>query len=142
MDEPQARVEVGPDGQLILIDPMAVAVAKAVAKHNCKNTLAANADRVDHFRRRVVELGRNPNDTVIVLANVDDMAGSILAEALMPGFSWEEIRARGEIPFARGLAAREGVVEFIKTVDPEIVVEENPQQVQIIVVDHGTCEIF
>ena len=142
MDEPQARVEVGPDGQLILIDPMAVAVAKAVAKHNCKNTFAINADRVEHFRNRVIQLGRSPKDTVIVLANVDDMAGGILAESLMPGFSWEEIRARGEIPFARGLAARNGVVEFVKKVDPEIVIDDDPQQVQVIVVDHGTCEIF
>lgn len=142
MDEPQARVEVGPDGQLILIDPMGAAVAKAVAKHNCKNTLAINADRVEHFRNRVIQLGRNPKDTVIVLANVDDTAGGILAEALMPGFSWDEIRARGEIPFARGLAARDGVVEFVKKVDPDIVVDDDPQQVQVIVVDHGTCEIF
>jgi len=142
MDEPQARVEVGPDGQLILIDPVGAAVIKAVSKHNCKNTLAINADRVEHFRNRVVQLGRNPKDTVIVLANVDDMAGSILAESLMPGFSWDEIRARGEIPFARGLAARDGVVEFVKKVDPELVVDDDPQQVQVIVVDHGTCEVF
>lgn len=142
MDEPQARVEVGPDGQLILIDPMAAAVAKAVAKHNCKNTLEANADRVAHFRNRVVQLGRSPKDTVIVVANVDDTAGGILADALMPGFSWDEIRARGEIPFARGLAARDGVLEFVKKVDPDLVIDDNPKQVQVVVVDHGTCEIF
>jgi len=142
MNEPQARVEVGPDGQLILIDPTFAAVVKAIAKHNCKNTLEANADRIAHFRNRVVELGRSPKDTVIVIANVDDKAGGILAESLMPGFSWDEIRARGEIPCARGLAERDGVVQFIKTVDPDIVINDDPQQVQIIVVDHGTCVIF
>lgn len=142
MDEPTARVEVGPNGELVLIDPMAYAVAKAVSKHNCKNTLEANADRVIHFRNRVVERGLNPQNTVIVVANVDDTAGGILADALMPGFNWDEIRQRGEIPFARGLAARDGVIEFVKKVDPEIVIDDNPEQVQVIVVDHGTCEIF
>ena len=81
MNEQQARVEVGPDGQLILIDPTFAAVVKAIAKHNCKNTLEANADRIAHFRNRVVELGRSPKDTVIVIANVDDKAGGILAES-------------------------------------------------------------
>jgi hypothetical protein len=141
MDEPTARVEVGPNGELILI-PMACAVVKAVSKHNCKNTLAANADRVIHFRNRVIEKGLNPQNTVIVVTNVDDALGEILADALMPGFNWDEIRQRGEIPFARGLAARDGVIEFVKKVDPEMVIDDNPKEVQVIVVDHGTCEIF
>lgn len=142
MNEPTAKVEVGPNGELILIDPMACAVAKAVAKHNCKNTFDAHADRVIHFFNRVVELGLNSQNTVIVIANVDDPLGSILADVLMPGFNWNEIRQRGEIPFARGLAVRDGVIEFVKKVDPEIVIDDNPEQVQVIVVDHGTCEIF
>jgi hypothetical protein len=142
MDEPTARVEVGPNGELVFIDPMAYAVAKAISKHNCKNTLAANADRIVHFRNRVIERGLNPKNAVIVVANVDDTLGAILADALMPGFNWEEIRQRGETPFARGLAERDGVIKFVKKVDPEIVIDDNPKQVQIIVVDHGTCEIF
>lgn len=142
MDEPTARVEVGPNGELVLIDPVACAVAKAVAKHNCRNTFEANADRVVHFRNRVIERGLNPQNTVIVVANVDDTAGGILADSLMPGFNWDEIRQRGEIPFARGLAARDGVIGFVKAVDPEMVIDDNPKEVQVIVVDHGTCEIF
>ena len=77
-----------------------------------------------------------------MLANADDVAGNILAKALMPGFNWDEIRARNEIPFARGLAGRDGVMEFVKSVDPDIVINDNPQQVEIVVVDYGTCEIF
>lgn len=142
MDEPQARVEVGPDGQLILIDPVAASVALAVAKHNCRNTLALSADRVDYFRQRAVQLGQGPKEVVIVVINVDDKAGEILAEALMPGFNWDEIRAKGETPVARGLAGRDGVIEFAKKIDPNLVVDDNPSELQVVVVDHSTCEIF
>src|ERR1700678_829317 len=41
---PTARVEEV-DGQLVLIDPMAVAVIKAVEKHNCRNTLKLHYER-------------------------------------------------------------------------------------------------
>lgn len=88
------------DGQLVLDDPEAVAVISAVSKHNCKNTLAMNADRVEHFKRRLTERGMTADQAVIVLLNVDDVHGGPLADVLMPGHNWQEIRDRGEVPFA------------------------------------------
>jgi hypothetical protein len=70
-DEPRAVVrEV--DGRLVLDDPVAAAVACAVAKHNCGATYAANAERASHFRRRAAELGRTPAEVVVVVLAVDD----------------------------------------------------------------------
>src|SRR6185436_4774477 len=46
---------------------------------------------------------------VVVLLNVDDVHGGPIADMLMPGHNWQEIRDRGEVPFARGLAMRSGI---------------------------------
>ncbi|HEY4475331.1 MAG TPA: hypothetical protein VJB92_01235, partial [Candidatus Paceibacterota bacterium] len=73
-DYPRAVVrEV--DGKLVLDDPDAVAMIHAVGKHNCKNTLELNADRVKHFKRRLAERGMTADKAVIVLLNVDDVHG-------------------------------------------------------------------
>lgn len=101
------------DGQLVLDDPDAVAVIQAVEKHNCRNTLDLNADRVAHFKRRLAERRLTAADAVIVLLNVDDIHGGPLADLLMPGYNWQEVRDRGEIPFARGLAMRQGIQETL-----------------------------
>ena len=55
---PTARVrEV--NGQLVLEDPQAMAVIKAVEKHNCRATLKMHYERVQHFTRRIAEKGLN-----------------------------------------------------------------------------------
>ena len=53
MDEPRAMIRHLPDGTLVLDDPDALAVAKTVAKHNCRNTLALQQERVAHFSQRI-----------------------------------------------------------------------------------------
>src|SRR3990167_7598907 len=108
------------DGQLVLDDPVAVAVISAVEKHNCRNTLELNADRVEHFKRRLTERGMTPDQAVIVLLNVDDVHGGPLADVLLPqGHNWQEIRDKGEIPFARGLATRDGIQEVLNVFDKD-----------------------
>ena len=82
------------DGQLVLDDPDALAVTRAIGKINCKNTVDACADRVAHFRRRVVALSLPPSSVVIVLLNVDDPHGGALADVLMPGHDWQVYRDR------------------------------------------------
>ena len=79
---------------------------RAVGKHNCINTLKMNADRVEDFKERVAIRGLANADVVIVVMNVNDHNGAMLADALMPGHDWQAIRDRGETPFARGLARR------------------------------------
>ena len=59
------------NGQLVLDDPNARAVIGAVSKHNCKNTLEINADRVSHFKKRLAERGMTADQAVIVLLNVE-----------------------------------------------------------------------
>ena len=142
MDEPRARVEMV-DGQPVLIDPDAVAVARAVAKHNCRATLEAQADRVEHFRRRAAEKGCSPAEVVITLIAVDDIHGRELADILMPGFDWQAIRGRGEVPFARGLAAREGIQQALGIFDQEAADKLRAAAgLAVVVVDHGVAEVF
>ena len=131
------------DGQLVLDDPVAVAVISAVEKHNCRNTLELNADRVEHFKRRLTERGMTPDQAVIVLLNVDDVHGGPLADALMPGHNWQEIRDKGEIPFARGLAMRNGIQEALDAFDKDAATKlRSISDVAVVVVDHGVAEVF
>lgn len=141
-DYPRAVVrEV--DGQLVLDDPDAVAVIQVVAKHNCKSTLKINADRVEHFKNRITELGRTADQVVIVLLNVDDVHGGLLADVLMPGHNWQEYRDRGEVPFARGLAMRDWIQEALGTFDGDAATKlQGMTEVAVVVVDHGIAEVF
>lgn len=131
------------NGQLVLDDPDALAVFTVVNKRNCHNTLKINTDRVKHFKQRLGELGKTASDTVIVLLNVDDNYGGAIAEILMPGFDWQEIRDRGEIPFARGLAGKEGIAGILGTFDKEAATKlRDMEHVAVVVVDHGVAEVF
>ena len=131
------------DGKLVLDDPNAVAVVHAVEKHNCHNTLEMNADRVKHFKNRLAERGMNAEQAVIVLLNVDDVHGGPLADFLMPGHNWQEIRDKGEIPFARGLAMRKGIQEALVAFDTEAATKlQDMTDVAVVVVDRGVAEVF
>ena len=142
-EAPMATVEVNEAGQLVLNDPVGLAVARAVEKHNCRLTLEANADRVEHFRRRAVELGRSNADVVVVLANVNDHNGSVIADILMPGHDWQQFRDRGEVPFARGLAGRAGVQEFAEVIDKDAADKLwSFDGLAVVVVDRGVVEVF
>ncbi|MDO8664899.1 MAG: hypothetical protein Q7K44_05170 [Candidatus Liptonbacteria bacterium] len=117
--------------------------SNAVEKYNCRNTLELNADRVDHFKRRLTERGMTAAQAVIVLLNVDDVHGGPLADILMPGHNWQEIRDRGEVPFARGLAMREGIQMALEIFDKEAATKlQGMTDVAVVVVDYGVAEIF
>jgi len=141
-NEPRAVVrEV--DGQLVLDDPYAVAVIKAVEKHNCRNTLELNVDRVAHFKQRLMDRNMSADEAVIVVINVDDIHGGPLADALMPGHNWQEIRDRGEVPFARGLAMRDGIQEFLEHFDCEAATKlKEITDIAVVVIDRGVAEVF
>jgi len=144
MDKPRATVrEI--DGQLVLDDPDAVEVIRAVGKHNCRGTYEMNEERVEHFCNRIKEKGLSPADIVIVLINVDDPHGRYLADALMPGHDWQSIRDQGQIPYARGLAKREGIQEIVETFDQdaaEKLAALGDDKVGVVVVDHQVAEVF
>lgn len=138
-----AHVERDSAGNLVLIDPEGVAVARAVAKHNCRLTLDAHKDRVAHFQQRFRELDCDVQQVVIVLANVDHESGAVLADALMPGQDWQQYRDRGEVPFARGLAGRDGVQEFLNVLDGDAAEKlKNATGLSVVVIDYGVAEVF
>lgn len=141
---PQAYVtEI--EGSIVLVDPIAVEMIRAVAKSNCKNTYQMNEERILHFKNRIQELQKSPKEVVIVVINVDDKNGEPIAEALMPGFDWQEIRNSGEIPFARGLAMKEGMHGALEIFDfeaAEALSIMNDDEIAVVVVDHGVAEIF
>ncbi len=93
-------------------------VTAAIDRTACEEFLRANAERVDHFKRRVGERGDDPADVVIVVLDMDDQFGGEIVAALMPAFDPQPIRDRGEKPVARGLAGREGIQEAIDLYDP------------------------
>lgn len=134
------------DGQIVLDDPDALAVIKGIGKANCRRTFEAQAERVAHFKRRIHELGREPDEVLIVLLNVDDPNGGQLAEVLMPGQeeTWETFRRAGQIPFARGLAARPGIEDLVSGMDPEAgeKLRALRGKVAVVVMDHETVEVF
>lgn len=141
-EQPQATVrEI--DGQLVLVDPVAVSVITAVEKQNCRKTMEAQIDRVEHFKRRMTELKKSPNDVVIVLLNVDDIHGGPVAEHLMPNTDWQPFRDNGEIPFARGLADRKGICEIVCSIDKQAGEELNGIfEPAVVVMDHGVVGVF
>ncbi len=141
---PRARV-IEVDGQLVLDDPDAVAVIRAVERHNLEGLLEVNGDRIEHFRSRAKALGEDSKTTVIVVLIVDDPNGRILADLLMPGHDWQAIRDRGEIPVARGLAFREGIVGALSAFD-EVAAKQletwDSERLAVVAVDQGVAGVF
>lgn len=131
------------DGQLVLEDPVAFALICAINKINCKRTFDLNADRIQHFKNRITEKGLTPDDVVIVVINVDDVHGGPIADVLMPDFNWQEIRDRGETPYARGLATRAGIQEILENFDEEASKKlKTVTDVAVVVVNYGVAEVY
>jgi hypothetical protein len=143
-DENKPVVREDENGNPVLDDPTARGMIEAVSKHNCRLTYEAQLERVDHFARRMDLPGRDVNELCIVLLNVDDPHGGALAELLMPGHDWQPYRDRGEVPFARGLAGRQGIQDILSSFDiaAAVKVSELKDKLITVVVDHGTAEVF
>jgi len=100
---------------------------------------------IEHFTKRMTALGQNADTVVIVLLNVDDPNGGALADALMPGHDWQAMRDQGQIPFARGLAGREGIQEALEVIDKDAAKKLRETVLgskRVVVVDHGVAEVF
>ena len=131
------------DGKTVLIDPAGYALMQAVNKSNCESTYLAQIERVQHFKNRIAEKKLDPKTVVITLINVDSPYGYEIAEALMPGHDWQQYRDKGEIPFARGLAMKNGMIEMIALFDKEASEKINKiEGVPVVVVDHSVAEVF
>lgn len=131
------------DGKTVLIDPVGYAVMQAVNKSNCENTYLSQMDRVKHFKNIITEKEIDPTTVVIVLINIDSPYGGEIAEVLMPGHDWQQYRDQGEIPFARGIMLKEGMIEIIATFDKEASEKITKiESVPVVVIDHSVAEIF
>ena len=130
-------------GEMVLLDPEAVAAIRAVNKYNCRFLLEANAERVEYFTRRIAEREDDPRDVMIVVLNVDDRLGGLFADELMPGHDWQSYRDRGELPVARGLAGRRSITDVLTTLDADSASELRAiDGMAVMVVDHGVVAIF
>lgn len=145
--DPNMRLvqEVNEDDVLVLDDPDAVAVMRAVEKHNCRTLFEDSAERVEYFKGRLAIRGLDPKDFCIVLLNVDDPHGGSITEILMPGngAQWQSLRDQGMTPIARGMASRQDLSEIVKTFDKEA--GEKLQSMEgtvVLVVDRGVAEVF
>lgn len=114
------------------------------AKGACLTTLRESAERVTHFVGRIATLGKTTAEVVVVLLRVDDPHGGPLSEALMPGYDWAPVRAMGMVPYARGLAGREGIQETVDLIDAEVGarLREMVDVPVVVVMDRGVCEVF
>lgn len=134
------------DGQLVLEDPDAAAVLRAIAKRNCDATVEQLRDRVRHFVQRFAELGLTAAGACIVIANVDTHAGELVADATMPGHDWQAYRDRGEIPYARGLATTPGIYGVVDLVDEEEAAKLDElvkrERLALVVFDHDVCVVY
>lgn len=131
------------DEEFISNNPEAALMAKAIGKANCMNLFDLNTDRVEHFKNRVTELNRTAADTVIVLINVDDVHGRSIADILMPGFNWQEVRDRGMVPIARGLASKAAIQDMLAQFDVEACKKlKGMTELAVVVVDEAVAEVF
>ena len=132
------------DGELVLIDLAAASVIEVVNKHNCEQTLNSQRERVEHFKRRITELGHSSENVIILLANVDSDNGVCIAELTMPGHDWQQYRDKGEKPFARGLCDRQGIELFLSNSGYHNAEQKlkNCQGIAIVVIDYDTAEVF
>lgn len=134
------------DWQLVLDDPDGLAVLTAVNKHNCKNTFREQAERVVYFATRAS--ARSPSDTpcVMVILNADEELGGNMAEILMPGngAQWQAMRDADQVPFARGLAGREGMQRVLDEFDA-VAAEKlrlMTDVLPVVVMDYDVIEVF
>jgi hypothetical protein len=131
------------DGRLVLDDPDALAVMRAVEKHNCRVLLDDSSERVQYFKGRMIERGLPTKEFCIVLLNVDDRHGGPIADLLMPGHDWQAYRDQGQLPVARGMASRGALSEIVASFDKEAGDKlrdlEGPV---VLVVDRGVAEVF
>lgn len=65
----------------------------------------------------------------------------IPGDALMPGTDWQAIRDQGQVPFARGLAGREGqgMLDFL---DAEAAGKRHMNDLAVVVVDYEVADVF
>lgn len=142
-NEPKAIVhEV--DGKLILEDPFAVAVIRGINIAKCNTVHEYNSNRIQHFKERLLFKKLPVSEWLIIIANVDDQHGKVVANALMPGYDWDQYRSIGQVPYARGLTTRVYIQSVLDVIDPVAAEELRAvtDKVITVVIDAGIAVVF
>lgn len=89
-------------------------------KENHKRCVITASNQQDFVRRsvdRVIErrLANPTDDAMIVILSIDQSMGQALADVLMPmpDKHWNDIRAQGRRPYARGVVPRKFIQGFL-----------------------------
>lgn len=137
---------LGPDGRPVGPEVDALTGVQRDAIMACGDFLRANIERIDHFKRRVAELGRSGKDTIITLIDVDDPTGhgKLFADMLMPDHNWQQFRDKGETPVARGLANKDGFPDILSELgfDEAARALITTEDLQVMVVHAGAIQII
>ena len=79
----------------------------------------------------------------MVLFNVDDPNGGVLADITMPGHDWDQYRAQGQTPIASGLLKREWVQKAVTPINANAA--ESVRMMEgfiVVVVSDGVAMVF
>jgi len=98
-----------------------------------------NKERLVQLAARAKEKGK---DFGVICIDVDDPTFSEVVEALMPGHDWEQYRARGETPIARGVVPDDLLRAVVDSFYPAAVDEFSHAEVNILVCASGGCSVL
>lgn len=110
--------------------------------------LRVDPERIRHFVKRFAEMGVNPREEFIVSLCMDDPCGAALGDALIPGrdSAWDEIRAQGGIPFARGIATigvlADGLAEHAPNAARRLAELRATGTIAVLVMDLNTVAVY
>ena len=92
--------------------------------------LAANMLNLQQLAFRSLLRGKGPKKEIIVCIDVDDPTWTFLVNKLMPDQNWDEIRAKGMKPVARGSLERADISKLISLAIPSLgkLLEEDPKE--------------
>lgn len=124
------------------IEIRVLGVGQSVAEQRCIDVALEQRERIQHFIERASSDGRNPSELVIVILSMDDQYGAFLGNALMPGQNWDVFRERGEVPFARGLAVREGVAEYLDYLGATGASKIREAQLPVLIIESGMAVVL
>jgi membrane carboxypeptidase/penicillin-binding protein PbpC len=62
---------------------------------------------------------------------------------LMPDYDWQQYRDKGETPFARGLALKDGIQEYLEYIDKQAADKlREMSDLAVVVIDFGVAEVY
>ena len=131
------------NGEFILYEPELNAEIERINKQNCEDLYNIYTDKINKNIEYILNNEMSHNESVIFLANADDINGSKITNILLPDHDWSLVRDKGHKPVLCGYMNRTDIQAFLDIID------ENTAQklreatgMSIIVIDSETTELF